>query len=154
MSDDYSRMEAIARAVATDLNDAADTFAKSFRCTYDPQPEVQLKDLGTAVATVRDIDERSIGVACRSLTEYEYDVEINVWQRVDSDTSLLASRLKKLGEQIADYFRFIPATQQQWPRGVAERYKRVDTIQLWDDADIDQRSLMKVRIVIVFQGWR
>lgn len=154
MSQQTSEMEQLARAVATDLS--CDAFAESFLAHYDPRPIVELKDLSQLLVTVRDIGQTTVETRASrgAYSEHEYNIEVNLWRQVETDMSAAVSRIKYVGEQIADYFRFMPATKAQWPTGRNERLKRVEDLTQVDDESLDKLGLMRVRMMLIFRGWR
>lgn len=154
MATTYANCELLARAVAEDLNNNADQFAEQYTATFDVDPRVELKDLDTLLVKVRDAGESTIGIACRELSEHEYYVEIVLWKKFVKPLELAVSQLKLLGQQMADLFRFKPSGKTTWPTGRTERFKRINELAFMQDDDIDQLGAIRVRLILVFQGWR
>lgn len=154
MSQQSSYAEAIARAIADDLNAGQDDFCMAFLARFDPEPNVELKDLNKPLVTTRDIGESIVSIASRAVTEYEYQIEVNVWQKVTGDTSQRFSDLKLFAEQVLGYFKFIPSTKSQWPTGCNERLKSGGTWEGVDDNDLNEKGILRARITLPFRGWR
>lgn len=154
MATTYANCELLARAVAEDLNNNADQFAEQYTAKFDVDPRVELKDLDTLLVKVRDAGEAPVGMASRELSEHEYFVEVVLWKKFVKPWELAVSQLKLLGQQMADLFRFKPSGKTTWPTGRTERFKRIDELAFMQDGDIEQLGAIRVRMILVFKGWR
>jgi hypothetical protein len=141
-----SRSEKIARAVASDLGKAQ--LSMSFAAKYDPMPEFELSDLSTLRLTVRDIGQQSLGRSTRGSTNYEYAIQIATLIHIDTSLSQVMSRLKRLAEEIADYFMEVS------PTGCDETIDRVEVAEFGTDENLQQRGMGRFVMSLVFFGER
>jgi len=145
---DISASERIARAVADDLNNAASTFAVSFLAKYDPKPEYELSDLKTVRLNVVDTGQRSLGRGSRGCTDYEYQIQLITQVQVDTSLAQVLTRLKKLAEDISDFFMF------ESPTGCEETIDRVEVAELAQDDDLKTLGLARFSTTLIFFGHR
>ena len=137
--------ELVARAVATELSSAG----LGLTFVFDPNPDIDLKDLAAAtLAHVRDVDEQS-SYACRTMTQHDYSIEICLRRKVASDVSVFIKDLKLTLQTIAEFYRFKPSVS-----GRTERFVQVGSRQIMDDKAIKDMLVMKAILVLIFRGWR
>lgn len=144
----YSASERLARAVTDDLNREASTFPVSFLAKYDPMPEHDLSDLKTCKLNVRDTGQRSLGRGTRGWSDYEYDVQVMTYLKIDSSMAAVLSRLKLLAEQFADFFMFTSPTDCE------ETIDRVEVAEFGTDENLKQMGLARFTMTLVFFGSR
>lgn len=96
-----ARIVTVAEAIKDALNAAS--LSQAFTATRGYIPATPLEDLTTLTVTVVPRAERQINLT-RGKTEYEYDIDVGIQQRVSGDDASDLDPLMYLAEQIADLF--------------------------------------------------
>lgn len=140
---DLAHIDAIAQAVTEDLN--LGTFDLEFTAERLPLVLFDLPDMETLRVSVLAADDEGT-VSGRSSTEHDYKVFVVITQKVPA-TNAAIDPIKKLAQQIGDFWRFQPLT------GRDERWLATRILPYPSDR-LKRERILAIVVELTFTGTR